>query len=341
LRQFNSEIGDKKISDFRKYDPSISSLHDRMATVKDMILVEQGELHEFFSTYFEKYYISSPSQNGYLAEQDIVCKTLEMLGTYLLNAKDIESNRKVVYRFWKSQREFKQYKESSQINLTTMQEGMDEGVEFIDMLFNPKDTNYRLDDSQRLFARDYKEIEEIGRLQDGIDMMKKESYRKQVEAHIDKVLPTLENKEDIDTLKRIRGNVENYLNRWSSEMGDNQILIKEAIKRPIRFKNAGSSKGHSNVNEIELDDENVVKALIQNYEKVDLTSDIGLLVKDLDIILEKINLKTVDRKVVEYFKEGWTRKDIVEEMEIEQYSMTRILNRIGKRVADYYINEAI
>lgn len=338
MRQFNSAIGDKKIADFKKFDSTIESFYDRMSAVNGMIMVEEGELHEFFTTYFDSYYISSPSQNGYLAEQDAVCKTLESLGTYLLNSKDIQSNRKVVYRFWKSQREFKQYKESHNINLSTLESGMEEGVDVVDLMFNPRDQNFRLDDSQRLYARDLKEIQEIAHLQDGIDMVKKESYKKQVEDYIDRVLPSIEDEQDRDALKRIRRNVGSYLAKWSSEMSDNQILIKEAIKRPIRFKNAGSSKGKQYINTIELDDEDVVKALIANYEDIDLTSDIGLLVEELNEILEEITtLKPIDREVINYFKGGYSRKDIVSELNIEQYAMTRILNRIGKRIVEHYV----
>lgn len=342
MRQFNSKIGELRITDFKKLDFSLMSFSERLSAVGDMILVEEGDLNEFFTTYFDEYYISSPSQNGYLAEQDVVCRTLESLGTYLLNAKDIQSNRKVVYRFWKSKREFNQYKESEAINLSTLQAGVEEGVEVIDLLFNPSDKNFRLDSSQRLFANDHKEIQEIASLQDGIDLMKTESYKKQVENHIDKILPSIEDDADRDALKRIRRNVGNYIDRWTSEMKDNQILIKEAIKRPIRFKNASSPKGRDNINAIELDDENVVKAIISNYESIDLTSEVGLLVEELNEILEEMTtLKPIDRQVINLFKEGYSRKAVVEELEIEQYSMTRIMNRIGKKVVEHYISKEV
>ncbi len=340
MKYFNSSIGDKKLSDFQKYDASITKYEDRMELVIGMLNDEDGNLHEFMTTYFAEYYDASPTQKGWMAEQDAVCKTLELLGTYLLNAKDIESNRKVVYRFWKSQREFKNYKESQNVNMSTLQSGVEDGVEVIDMFYSPNDKNYRLDDSQRLYAKDIREIKEIAKLQDGIDIMKQESYRKRVVERIDKILPTIEDKDDLEALKRIRRNVDIYVDRWVSDMSDNQILIKEAIKRPIRFRNTSSSQGRDITNSIELDDEKVVGALIAHYEKVDMTSDIGLLVEELDKVIAEINtLDDNELLVIDYFKKGYSRESIVKLLGIEQYQMTRLLRRVSKKVSKFYANK--
>ncbi|KEK23961.1 hypothetical protein [Bacillus gaemokensis] len=340
MKYFTSEIEGKKLVDFQKYDASITKFDDRLELVTGLLNNEDGSLHDFITTYFAEYYDASPTQKGWMAEQDAVCKTLELLGTYLLNAKDIESSRKIVYRFWKSQREFNNYKESQNINTSTLQAGMEEGVEVIDMFFSPNDQNYRMDDSQKLYAKDIREIKEIANLQDSIDMMKQDSYKKRLAERIDKMLPNIVDEKDREALKKIRRNVDIYVNRWIKDMADNQVLIKEAIKKPIRFRNTGSSQGRALTNSIELDDEKVVGALISHYEKVDMTSDIGLLIEELDKVLVDIDtLNEEESMVLNLFLKGYTRERIVKEYDIPQYKMTRIIKRIGKKVSKHYVEK--
>jgi hypothetical protein len=55
-----------------------------------------------------------------IAEENRLSKSeIESLGSYILDAKDIESNRKVDYRFWRTNKEFWKYKEAKNINETT------------------------------------------------------------------------------------------------------------------------------------------------------------------------------------------------------------------------------
>lgn len=340
MKYFTSEIKGKKLVDFQKYDASITKFEDRLELVVGLLNNEDGSLHEFLTTYFAEYYDASPTQKGWMAEQDAVCKTLELLGTYLLNAKDIDSNRKVIYRFWKSDKEFNKYKESKNINTSTLEAGMEEGVEVIDLFFSPDDTNYREDDSQKLYAKDIKEIKEIAQLQDGIDIMKQDFYRKKVSAKIEKMLEMDIDEKDRASLKRIKSNVDNYVDRWVRDLSDNQILIKEAIKKPIRFRGTSSSQGRAITNSIELDDERVASTLIQYYEKVDLTSDTGILIEELDKVLADIDtLEKEELVVIDLFKQGYSRESIVKKLDMKQYNMTRMLKRIAKKVSKHYVEK--
>lgn len=192
MKYFSSEIEGKKISDFQQFDASLTKFEDRLNLVNTMINNEDGELQEFFSTYFGNYYDVSPTQNGWMAEQDAVCKAVEGLGTYILNSKDIDSNRKVKYRFWKSEREFKQYKESENVNTSTLEAGMEEGVEVIDMFFSNDEKNHKLVTDQKLYAKDIKDVKEIRILEDAIDKAKTELFVKSIEKHIDELLPIIE-----------------------------------------------------------------------------------------------------------------------------------------------------
>ena len=118
MKQFKGTIADKKLSDFNQYDNKITKYEDRVKFVKEHLYTGES-IHEFFSVYFSEYYDVSPSQDGYLAEEDAVCKLIEILGTYILSANDVESNRKIKYRFWKSEREYRDYKDPNNVNSLT------------------------------------------------------------------------------------------------------------------------------------------------------------------------------------------------------------------------------
>jgi len=337
VKYFSSSIADKRLSDFQKYDASLKKYDDRLELVLGLLNDEEGNLHKFMTTYFAEYYDFSPAQTGYTAEQDAVCKTIEGLGTYLLNAKDIVTNRKVKYRFWKSEREFKQYKESTNVNISTLEAGMEEGTEVIDMFFSHDDKNYKKDTNQRLFAKDLKEIVEIKTLQDGIDTIKTEHFIKQTEKYIDSVIPSIEDEKDLAKLKSIRRNVENYVNKWASTMSDNQILIKEAIKRPIRFKNVLKDEGASNkLEDFDFMEEKEVKALIQSLSQGNLMEDFGILVYDLNCLIDKSNLSKREQEVVNLYREGLRQFELADELDISKQSIKKMEERIAKKVVKTY-----
>lgn len=349
MKYFSGTIEGKTISDFQRYDVTIKNLKDRLEFVMNVLNDDEGNLHDFITTYFSNYFNSSPNQSGYLSEQDIVCKTLEGLGTYLINSKDIDSNRKVKYRFWKSKKEFQKYKESKNVNTSSLTQSMglseDDGVEVIDLFFNPDDKNYRMDDKQRIFKKDINEISEIKTLQDGIDLVRDESFIRSVEKRIDSIIPTINNKEDVMVLKKIRANVTNYVDTWAKEMELNQVLIKEAIKRPIRFRNTSFSNGKEvGGGPLDLDDVNVVKALIVNCGKVDMTkgveSEAYLLAAEFyDIIASMDDIKDEEMSLIKLFQNGLDRADIEKDYGIKQYKQTRIIDRVSKKVVRDYLKK--
>ncbi len=344
MKYFSSSISNKKLSDFQKYDATIKKYEDRLELVVNMINEETDTdtVHAFFSTYFDNYYNVSPSQNGFLSESDAVCKTIEGLGTYLLNSKDIESNRKVKYRFWKNEREYKKYKESHNINATTLEAGLDEGIEVIDMFYNPDDKNYKLDNAQRLFAKDLKDVKEIRVLQDGIDMVKSESFIKKVQNKIDEVMPEIDDERELARLKSIRGNVEKYCNQWASNMGDNQILIKEAVKRPIRFKSVAKGEGAPDkLAEADFDNIDAVREMLKSLAKSDLMSDFGIMVFDLNKLIDEVVFKSEDLKIINLFRQGYTQSEVCEVLSLKRYSVTRSLDRVAKKIVDHYIEKKV
>lgn len=341
MKYFSSEIKGKTISDFQQYDASLVKFDDRMELVNKMISGEDGELHEFFSVYFSEYFNAQPSQNGWLSDQDAVCKALEGLGTYILNAKDIDSNRKIKYRFWKSEREFKQYKEAKNVNTSTLESGLEEGTEVIDMFYTHDDKNFKLATDQRLFAKDIKDVKEIALLQDAIEKAKQESFVKGIEKKIDEMLPIIEDEKVKTRLRNIRGNVQNYVTMWIREMKDNQIAIKVAVKRPIQFKNPMMSEGAPDkLDDALMSDEAVNKLLLTMLgNEEDLMSDIGIMIYDFNQLLNRMELSDREKSIVDAFRKGYKQKELEELLVLNRRTVSDTIGRIAKKVAKFYVKD--
>jgi hypothetical protein len=337
VKYFSSEIKGKRISDFQQYNASLTKFNDRLDLVKDMINDGDGELHEFFSTYFGHYYNVSPTQNGWMAEQDAVCKAIEGLGTYLLNSKDIDSNRKVKYRFWKSEKEFKQYKESANVNTSTLASGMEEGINVIDMFYSLDNKNFKLANDNKLFAKDIRDIKEVRLLQDAIDSAREESFVKSVEKKIDELLPIIDDEKIIARLTRIRGNVQNYVGQWISDMRENQLAIKVAVKRPIIFKNPLKDEGvPDKLQDFDFMQKIEVEALLPNISSSDLMTDMGVLAYDLNNLLDDTKLSNREEEIVGLYRDGYTTNDIEKELGIRRQNMKTYIGRIAEKVVKTY-----
>ncbi|MEH7210072.1 hypothetical protein V7094_28355 [Priestia megaterium] len=341
MKYFSGEIEGKTISDFQQYDPSLTKYNDRLHLVDEMINDEDGEMHEFFSTYFGQYYDANPTQSGWMAEQDAVCKTLEGLGTYLLNAKDIDSNRKIKYRFWKSEREFKQYKESNNVNTSTLESGMEEGVEVIDMFYSNDEKNYKLATDQKLFAKDIKDVAEIRVLQDAIDRAKQESFVLAVQRKIDEILPIIDDEKILTRLKKIRGNVQNYVTVWVRDMKENQLAIKVAVKRPVAFRNVLKDEGVPNkLDDALMSDEAVNKVLLTMLGSAeDLMSDIGVMVYDFNCLLNRMDFTERQQQIIDMFRSGYRQNELEDTLGLDRRTISDTISRIAKKVAKFYVKD--
>ncbi|HHB2481295.1 TPA: helix-turn-helix transcriptional regulator [Bacillus cereus] len=339
MKYFSSSIAGKKLVDFQQYDASIEKLEERKGLVGELILDENGNINSFFSTYFNEYYDVSPTQQGWMAEQDAVCRTLEMLGTYILNAKDIQSNRKVKYRFWRSEREFKSYKESQNVVASAFDSGGSEGseVEVFDMFYSNDDKNYKKSKDMQLYAKDIREIVEIGRLQDMIERAGNESFIKIVENRIDASLPIIIEEEHRARLLKIRKNVKNYVNMWVRDMKDNQIAIKKAVKRPIDFKNVLKDEGAPNkLDAIDFMEESDIKTLLPYLSREDLMTDIGIIVYDLNKLIDNTKLSAREKEVVNLYRGGLKKTELADELGINKASVRKMEYRISEKVAKVY-----
>lgn len=340
MRYFSSTIADKKLSDFQKYDATLTKYEDRLNLVKLLINDDNELLHTFFTKYFDEYYDASPNQNGFLAEEDAVCKTVEGLGTYLLNSKDIQSNRKVVYRFWKTEKEYKNYKDSENVNESTIV-GDSDNTEVIDMFINKDGKNHLKSKTINITKSDISDIKEVRELQDLIDKSKNESFIKSIEKRIDEILPLVNNERDLSRLKHIRANVERFVRSWVSNARENQVLIKKAIKRPFDFNGGTRLETMNNkLDTVDFYDEVIIKKLLPMIgREEDLMSEIGIIIYDFNQLLDEVSFSPREMEVIGLFRGGYEQKELANLLGINKRTVSDTIGRIASKVAKYYVKK--
>lgn len=332
MKYFGATIGGKKLSDFNKFDSGIKTFDERVSFIEEHLMDENGNLHEFIETYFDEYYDSSPKQSGFLSEEDSVCKMLDINGTFLLSANDVQSNRKIEYKFWRSEKEFKDYKESQ--NTATV----DDNTEVINMFVDKKAKNGKIVRDIFVNAKDKKNIPEIAALEKAIKILEiPDTIRKMKEKAIQ--LSTIEwlNDNEKNKLRYIHKDTENYIKRYISELREEQLEIKRVLTVPLNFSNALRDSGVPNkLDIIDLLDKDHVKSLLDLMSFADDYSDAGMILSTMVDILSSISLTKREKETVELFIAGYDRKDAMNKMELKRNNMNNMMNRIAQKFVDQY-----
>lgn len=331
MKYFKGEIEGKKLNNFNKIDYSVEKLVDRNKFIDDLL----GNA-EFFTTYFGEYYDVSPSQSGYLAEETAVCRSLEIMGTYIIGAKDVPSERKVEYRFWRDEKDFKKSKESENVNASTSNGNGD--VEIIDMFNDRKnDKNQKIVKPISVTKKDVKEIKEINELEKAIDYLKSESGINDIKREVTRLLEIVESEEDLVRLQYILKNAKQYVGRYVGDLKESQLLIKKAITKPVEFKNTLKDEGAPDKLEgFDFMEKNHVEALLPSIGSSDLMTDMGILAHDLNELLDRTKLSPKEMEIINVFREGFTRNDAQDELDIRKQNMTTYLKRIAEKVVKTY-----
>lgn len=338
MKQFNGEIAGKKLSDFNNFDSGLSTFKERLKHVQDNIGSEEGDLHEFFQEYVDKYYDSSPSQNGYLADQTTVFNLIERLGTFLIESPDMKTSRKVEYRFWVDERAFNKSRESSNVNETDLGNGT--GSEVIDMFVDRKnDKNQKVVRGFTINSRDLKEIEEIRLVEDAINYMKSPKGIEGMKRHAEKILEDGEcSPEETVKIRYVAKNTERYINAYVKSLREDQLLIRNMVRRPIVFKNVIPDKPVSNlIDMIEFSDENCVKKLLPLIGgEESLMTDIGIILYDLNQFLKTVKFSDREIAVLDMFRLGYKQKELSVELGIDKRTVSDTITRIATKTAKSY-----
>lgn len=109
-------------------------------------------------------------------------------------------------------------------------------------------------------------------------------------------------------------------------MKDNQIAIKEVVKRPIRFKSPLKDEGAPNkLDAFDFMEKKDVEGLIPFIASEDMMTDMGVLAYDLNQLINKVKLSKREHEIIELFREGFKSKEVQDELGIKKQNLKRIL----------------
>jgi DNA-binding CsgD family transcriptional regulator len=331
VKQFKGAIRGEKLTDFNNIDYNLDKLKDRIDCINSML----GD-NNFFFTYFSKYFDVSPSQSGYLSEETSVCKVLEIMGTYIVSAKDVASERKIEYRFWRDEKDFKKSKESENVKASTSNGNGD--VEIIDMFVDKKNNrNQKVVKPVGVTAKDIKSIKEIKDLENAIERLKSPKGMRDIKEHVAKLLELDISEEDRGKLKYIAKNTERYVNRYVKDLRDSQLLIKKAITRPVEFKNVLKDEGVPNkLDAIDFMEVNDIQILLPYMSQEDMMTEIGTIIYDLGELLKSTKLSAREQEIIVMFKNGYKQTEIAEELGIKKQNVKTYMKRISEKAVKTY-----
>lgn len=340
MKYFAGEINGKKLSSFNPSALENLDKYEERLELIERIIIRDEDAHAFFIGYIENYFNASPSMTDGLSDEDAVCNMLSLFATYLLSSKDIESERKIEYKFWKSIRDFKKSEEfKSTINESQLSNGNteDNRVEVIDMFVDKKNKNTKKAKDIKVTAKDIKDNVHIGELQEAIKYVKSEVGEQNIKKHIEKILETISDERHIAVLQRVLYNYKSYMKKYVASMKEDQVLIKKVSNVVINFDSTLDERGFPiDWSNVDISNRKVFVELLQSLNQRDLMSDKDICIVTYDLYeflkSKQAGLSERELEVVKMFGRGMEQKKIADTLGVSKSSLQSYVNRIHAKV---------
>lgn len=324
------ELGNKKIQDMRKMlDYSKTTFDERLEVVINIL----NEYDNFLNIYFfkknehsKKYFFSGHnlSSSQSLSEQNVVCNNISILGSYLLNSRDIDKLYDTQeYIFYTDEEEFNKYHQKVVSSTSKSEE------EVIHFLLR-QGKNYNIVGRLEVNKNDLKENSRKGEILRDYNKFKEELRK----CLIDLKNGTKTSSIDIPLYQA---------KRIMSTINDDMTMVKESYSRNVYFDGL---KSDNSIDWSFLDMTNIehVKALlyINKGNKLIPDDDLSLIVYDLNKRLKDLLdigiLKHEDLKLINLLRQekSYSKYEISRIMGYSQSVLSKRINKIAKRVSKSY-----
>lgn len=259
-----------------------------------------------------------------------VAKELSRLADYILAKDDKKNEERVEYKFYTDESLFKiecdQFNPYAEVN----------NGKVIMPFLQDVSKNYKKEKKQRIFSEDRK-------------LPIVEDYNYAIENLRSKlsICKLLELKRDREGLTDRENEKLAYLQKWKGafirqigKLEEDMVITKDSVKGTIYFKAALPDEGETDWNEIDYENIQHVKALLQVRKKIDFTNDLACIVFDLDDAIENTNFTSRERKVLRLYRQGTTISDIAKELESDYWTIEDVVDNIcGKIAYTFYKKE--
>jgi len=363
VRDFYGKLDDKTIYDFvKKLDYSLSTEEERINKVKELLYTDRGEndvyIDKYFQTLFEQeknpeesHYNPHITQDDFLSGDKNVFKMLGLITSYIINSpnskpltKEVEYNfysekeyRKKFYRHEKSLNELVN-KHNEQVNLSDS---------YIIDYIRSDEENFKKEKKQKIYKSDFKDTDFFTVIkyknEDGIQAACNgnilEIYSDIIEFYGSKLdelkiknrLTNYKDKEIQDQIKKIK--------KFLKEVKWDQLYCKDQIKGVIYFKSPMKDDGQIDYQLFNFTDKKHVSALLRCKPR-DLTSDVGILIYDLEKLIEDCNFSEDDSKALDMYRDSDTNyREIGEELSITNGAAHQKVDRIINQIIKAYFKK--
>lgn len=265
-----------------------------------------------------------------------VAKELSRIADYILAKDDKKDEQRIDYKFYTDEALFKI--ECEQFNPCSNVNGK------ITMPFlQDVSKNYKKEKKQKLYSDDRK-MPVISEYNYGV-----EHLRSQLS-----ICKLLELKRDREGITEKEAKKLAYLQKWKGafirqigKMEEDMVITKDSIKGTIYFKAALPDEGEIDWNEIEYDNPEHIKALLQVRRRIDFTNTLSCIVFDLEDAIKNTKFTFREKQVLKLYREGATVATIAKELDRDYWTIgecldnicTKIVNTFYKSEEDwYYLN---
>jgi hypothetical protein len=327
-KRFDGKLQGKTVYSFSKGLDFNLGQSDRIKAVQDKIYTDDGKLDPYFVEYFDDYFRAELTSEDFLSGDINIFQELDKMANYILYSPDGERiSKKTKYNFYTEDKLFKQ--SCKTVSLDGMVENASDNCnydtniydEVLDFLIRKGD-NYKKSVQQKIKAEDFTnpklEIDKgniLKQYQDAIDSSKKK----------------------LDGLRATGGNfklqkqVEGQLGGLKSD----QYNCKDKILGTIYLKHVMADDGYIDYQMFSFEELEQVVALLALKPR-DLTSDVGLLIYELGLILGQCKLSETDLNYLQEYRNIGDITDLASELGEDRRSIKSKIYNIAKKVVKKY-----
>lgn len=307
---FRGKVNGKNANDLKNMDFNIDDYLSRSLHVANLL----RECDDFINAYNFEYYKYNTINE--LAEDINVFKNLELLGTYLLNSKDLDTESHQEYKIFTDEQLFNK-------------------------VMKENDSNY---ENVMLFLKDTNRNDYIVKPLDIED----EDFDNPVIASYLNDYNKLRGYALSQLLKARRGEKIQIKNikvakKIAKEVKDDMILTKEKLVRPIKLDISGDFGAKIDWNEFDYTNKEHLRAMLYiNRKSLVPEDDVSLIRYDIDCAIKSLAkrklLDSKDLTILNLLKmdKSYTFEDIGYELEVTKQAVNGRINRIIKKLAKYF-----
>jgi len=299
----------------KKLNNEIKTAEERLELVKDILEKDK----EFFDIYFEQdpeitvkpIWNLCPNCSDPLSDRSPIVKELEMMASYIIFAPDqpllVEKSK---YKILKPE-QFEKIK-NKEVNCGNTNTN-DSYMEFMERM-----VNYKKETTQNITPKDFKDPE------------------------LYMLIPYEENKKwalnEMKISRENNGDLKRYyqLKNLAKQLKSDMLLIKELVKKPIRWKSPLADEGYYDYDMFDWSDRNQVKCLLQMHEKP-IETEIGCLVRDLKNIMKNIEFTKNEKDILNwYIDSSIPQKTMAKLLQVNESTISRTVDRIVEKIINEY-----